>query len=120
MCSIENCKHSVFIDDKCKYHTKQKCAVCFEDVKSTNTQNSKVLSCNHSFHPECITTWFTTSDLCPTCRKPQTKDPLIIFKTKVEDNIREKYKDAIESLEEELAMYKSVPFIIEIINQMHN
>ncbi len=119
MCSIENCKHKVFIDNLCKFHTKQQCSICQEDVKSTNTQRSKVLSCNHSFHPECITTWFITSDECPTCRKPQKDDPWIQFKNKVEDNLRDKYKDAIDSMTDELAMYRfGMPFFDEFINQI--
>lgn len=106
MCSIENCKHVVFIDDTCKYHTQQKCSICLESVKSTNTQKSKVLSCNHAFHPECIMEWFATSDVCPTCRTSQSSDSIIKFKTKIQDDLRVKYKDSIDSLTAELSFFK--------------
>jgi hypothetical protein len=32
----------------------------------------------------------------------QDDDPMIVFKSKVEDNIRLKYRDAINSLQEEI------------------
>jgi len=36
------------------------------------------------------------------CRCKQTEDPIILFKEKVEDGMRVKYKDAIDSLEDEV------------------
>jgi hypothetical protein len=33
----------------------------------------------------------------------QDDDPIVIFRKNVEDNLREKYRDAIKSLEQELA-----------------
>ena len=36
------------------------------------------------------------------CRCKQPEDPIIVFKEKVEDGMRAKYKDAIMSLEEEV------------------
>jgi hypothetical protein len=47
-------------------------------------------------------TWFETSDECPTCRTEQDTDPLIVFKKRVEDNIRVKYRDAVRSLQNEV------------------
>ena len=46
--------------------------------------------------------WFETSDECPQCRMEQDDDPIIIFKKTIEDTIREKYRDAIRSLEAEV------------------
>jgi hypothetical protein len=46
------------------------------------------------------------------CREKQPDDPIIIFKLKVEDELRKKYRDAIQSLEEqveELMMPDLVP-----------
>lgn len=72
-----------------------------EDVRSTNSSNTKRLNCGHSFHFKCIIRWFVHSDDCPTCRKKQMADPLIQFKQQIEDEMRLKYRDAIRSLEVE-------------------
>jgi len=55
------------------------------------------------FHDKCIIKWYEESIECPTCRMEQDNDPYVIFRRKVEDNIRIRYKDAIKSLESELA-----------------
>ena len=47
-------------------------------------------------------TWFETSIECPTCRMEQDDDPIVVFRKHVEDNMREKYRDAIRSLEAEV------------------
>lgn len=47
--------------------------------------------------------WFETSIECPQCRMEQDDDPLVVFRTNVEENIREKYRDAVRSLEVEVA-----------------
>jgi len=52
-------------------------------------------------------TWFETSDECPTCRTEQDNDPMIIFKKRVEDNIRVKYRDAVRSLQNEVQVLRS-------------
>jgi hypothetical protein len=51
-------------------------------------------------------TWFETNDECPVCRTEQDTDPLIIYKRHVEDNIREKYRDAIRSLEHQVQILR--------------
>jgi hypothetical protein len=55
------------------------------------------------FHTKCIYTWFESSDECPLCKTEQDADPIIVFKSHVEENLRLKYKDAIKSLEQDLA-----------------
>ncbi len=108
MCSHgePQCGKHVLMDGLCVRHLKQKCLVCLESVSSTNTINSKRLLCGHAFHPNCIMTWFVSSDECPVCRTKQTGDSLLEFKEKVEDVLREKYKDAIDSLEAEVQALK--------------
>ena len=98
-CQRPNCKLNVLMDDYCVRHLKQKCAICMEDVPSTNSANNKRLSCGHAFHYKCIIKWFVTSEDCPTCRCKQSKDPIIIFKDSVENELRRKYRDAIRTLE---------------------
>ena len=96
------CKGKIIRDGKCCRHLVQECSICFENVKSTNTVGTKRLTCGHSYHRDCILEWFITSDECPVCREKQPDDPFIIFKLKVEDELRKKYKDAIESLEDQV------------------
>lgn len=45
---------------------------------------------------------FETSIECPICRMEQDDDPIIVFRKNVEENMREKYRDAIRSLELEV------------------
>ena len=105
MCSIESCNNKVIRDNLCCRHLKQTCMICMDNtpITSTNTIKSKRLTCGHSFHIECISEWFITSDDCPVCRKTQPEDdPVISFRNKVQDSMREKYKDAIKTLEDEI------------------
>jgi len=91
----------VLMDGLCIRHAKQSCSICLEPVGSMNTVKSKRLSCGHAFHVTCIMEWFIESECCPACREKQEEDPIIVFKTKVEDALRLKFKDAIDTLEEE-------------------
>jgi hypothetical protein len=93
------CKQKAVEDGKCRAHVANTCAVCLEQTKRTD----KKLKCKHIFHNRCITTWFETSIECPTCRMEQDDDPLVVFRKHIEENMREKYRDAIRSLEVELA-----------------
>ena len=106
--SGKRCANTVLMNDYCIRHLKQKCAICFEEVSSTNSNNSKRLTCGHAFHSKCIFEWFVSSNDCPVCRTEQGKDPLIRFKTKVEENIRAKYRDSILSYEMEISRLRNI------------
>ena len=93
------CKNQAVQEGKCSAHLSKTCVVCLEEIQS----GQRRLSCKHVFHTKCIFTWFETSEECPTCRTEQDADPIIIFKKHVEENLREKYRDAIKSLEADLA-----------------
>lgn len=93
------CRKTALRDGKCSTHLTQTCAICLDEVKSTNTQHNKRLTCAHSFHMPCIMQWFQTSNDCPVCRVTQNEDPIIIFKASVEENLRLVYQDAIRTLE---------------------
>lgn len=95
----KKCKQKAVEDGKCRAHLETTCTICLEALKRTD----KKLKCKHTFHSKCITTWFETSIECPTCRMEQDDDPIVIFRKNVEENLRLKYKDAIKSLESELA-----------------
>jgi len=100
MCST--CGKDVLLDGLCVRHLKQTCNICFDPVGSTNTIKSKRLACGHSFHPECILKWFVTSNECPTCRMKQDGDVFIEFKDAVEEELRIKFRDYTNSLENEI------------------
>ena len=95
----KQCTNNILLDGFCSRHLKQKCSICMEDVRSTNSAHTKRLACGHSFHFNCIIKWFVTSDECPTCRTKQPNDPIIQFKDQIENELRQKYMDAIRSLE---------------------
>lgn len=100
------CRKTALRDGLCCVHLTQQCTICMEDVKSSNTHSNKRLTCGHAFHLECIMHWFRMSNVCPVCRVEQNEDPLIIFKTAVEDEIRQRYADAIQTLERQLVMHR--------------
>ncbi len=93
------CKKKAVEDGKCLAHLSKICAVCLEEVRQSQ---SKKLKCKHIFHEKCIMTWFETSIECPTCRMEQDADPIVVFRKHIEENLREKYRDAIRSLEAEV------------------
>lgn len=92
------CKKKAVEDGKCHAHLSQICAVCLEPTK----RSDKRLKCKHMFHSKCIMKWFETSIECPQCRMEQDDDPIVMFRKSIEDNMREKYRDAIRSLEAEV------------------
>ena len=109
------CSHVTLKGNKCKniskedshychIHRQITCPVCIENVHKDDV---KVLKCSHTFHHECITKWFVESDVCPVCRDDMSHEPLIQFKFQVEDKMRDIYRDAIVSLEEEIEIWRS-------------
>lgn len=92
------CKRPAVEDGKCMVHAPQICTICLEGTK----RSDKKLKCKHTFHSRCIMTWFETSIECPQCRMEQDDDPVVVFRKHIEENMREKYRDAIRSLEIEL------------------
>ena len=92
------CKKKAVQDGKCHAHLSHTCAVCLEATK----RSDKHLKCKHVFHARCIMKWFETSIECPQCRMEQDDDPIVMFRKSIEDNMREKYRDAIRSLEAEV------------------
>ena len=98
-CSYTGCKNVTLMNSQC--------SICFESVRSANSPNTKRLRCGHSFHLGCILDWFVESDECPVCRQVQTNDKLLFFKKKVQYELREKYKHAIQSYENEINRLRS-------------
>ncbi len=52
-------------------------------------------------------TWFVESDICPVCREKQD-DEILEFKEKVEQKMRELYKDALDSNDREIFRLRRV------------
>lgn len=48
------------------------CSICRNSLQNTACRR---LSCNHSFHVNCIDRWFCTSSSCPLCREEMTSQP---------------------------------------------
>ena len=111
----EGCKGKIILDGMCCRHVKQQCSICLENVGSTNTISTKRLSCGHSYHVDCILNWFVTSNECPVCRVKQVDDSVILFKEKVEEVLREKYRDAIESLQQEVLELRMTQLVMSAI-----
>lgn len=93
------CRRKAVEDGKCSAHLSRTCAVCLEELK---TSESRKLKCKHAFHTRCIMRHFEESIECPLCRMEQDDDPIVIFKKTIEENMRLKYRDAIRSLEAEV------------------
>ena len=55
------------------------CAICVEEFQEKDT--TRVLPCNHFFHPQCIDPWLTDhSSMCPLCKQSVTgqNDPPVL------------------------------------------
>jgi len=95
------CKNKCLFDGNCWRHSKQTCAICHENTNAKRNLTSHRLCCGHAFHRKCISKWFIHSDLCPTCRNVQSKDPLIKFKQHVENKVHSSYQNTIAELEKQ-------------------
>lgn len=93
------CKRKARAGKNCAIHSRPQCPVCFEVIQKSDL---KELTCKHTFHADCIMQWYVEANTCPVCRVPQKGDKLIHFKNLVENSMREKYKNAIQSLEQEI------------------
>ena len=101
------CKLNAKNDQKyCKRHTQHECPVCFEII---GTMDKKTLMCEHNFHMSCILTWFVDGHTCPVCRVSHKEDEIIIFREQIQESMRLKYKDAIDSLEDEITRLRGPP-----------
>lgn len=51
----------------CSADTDDSCVICLKNYKEKDILT--ILFCNHSFHKECIKTWFENNNNCPICRQ---------------------------------------------------
>jgi hypothetical protein len=45
------------------------CVICLDEVIHTDLDRARYLKCHHSYHKECIETWFRTKTECPMCKR---------------------------------------------------
>ena len=48
---------------------KKQCSICLDDIRSKN--DTRMLSCAHTFHGSCVGEWLKRSNVCPLCRTEQ-------------------------------------------------
>jgi hypothetical protein len=51
--------------------SQQTCSICQEQISGEGCQ---LRGCNHAYHRNCITTWFSASVRCPICRRDIRED----------------------------------------------
>ena len=90
--------------NRCKRHTQHQCPVCLELI---GEGDKKTLICKHTFHMNCILSWFVEGDTCPVCRVSQRRDELIVFREEIQESMRRKYMDAIGSLESDIRQMRA-------------
>ena len=57
-----------FLDVRRESSTKEVCAICVDDFRENDM--TRVLPCNHFFHPDCIDPWLIShSSMCPLCKQ---------------------------------------------------
>lgn len=53
---------------------KETCAICVEDFQENDM--TRILPCNHFFHPDCIDPWLIShSSMCPLCKRSVSNEP---------------------------------------------
>ena len=60
-------RQTTFIYDEAKTKIDDVCSICLEDFEKGNSVTK--LKCNHYFCTNCIAKWFSSSAMCPTCRR---------------------------------------------------
>mgnify|MGYP003649528635 CR=1 FL=1 len=95
------CKlNSVINEEYCYRHAGADiCPICFDPIRRGD---KKILNCGHSFHTQCLLRWFVTGATCPVCRKSSSGDQWVQFRELVAEEMRERYKDAMDSMEREM------------------
>ncbi len=62
------CRFRAREDGYCRIHApkeSKECPICYEVIKG---KDSKVTSCKHLFHRECLEKWTRDNSTCPMCR----------------------------------------------------
>ena len=71
------------------------CPICIDILNGRNMKKTVTTKCKHVFHKSCITTWFSYNNICPLCKKSQSKED--IFKLTGRDiKVNKNHHDGIE------------------------
>jgi hypothetical protein len=85
------------------------CSICQEKVGKRNSYKTRKLQCGHFFHSNCLLTWLSTdgaTNTCPICREKLDDIDVVVFKDRVEENLRRKYLDAMKTYDMEIDMLR--------------
>ena len=82
------------------------CSICFCDIENKNNKECVNLCCGHSFHKDCIKTWYlkgASGTSCPMCRKSiYFKHSIQILKSWVDERqitlMKDSWNTEIDSL----------------------
>ena len=86
----------------------EECSICIENIEPEN-HDSAQLTCNHTFHKECIDDWFksqtdkNTHKSCPICRKDFNNENPFIVKASADTTPTPDVAVITEELEEQKA-----------------
>lgn len=79
------------------------CAICYSEI--TPATGKVELSCSHSFHINCLTTWFVTLNMtqrtqnCPYCRHESSELETIPTNISNQDDIYKEYENIYSDIE---------------------
>ena len=82
------------------------CAICHDAI--TKSTGKIELSCSHTFHINCLTTWFKSQSeqyidqSCPCCRHEATEDEEVPI---VETTEHARFKDMLKTYEEQVTLW---------------
>lgn len=81
------------------------CSICCDDI--TSQTGSATLSCAHSFHIRCITSWFATQEkgTCPMCRKEMSEIEDLAPIGEEDEEESEDEEDEEEDEEEQIMLF---------------
>ncbi len=95
--SGDACRFRAREGDYCRIHAPKEskdCPICYEVIKG---KDSKVTSCKHLFHRECLEKWTRDHSTCPMCRHiiapvpPQHIKPIYMRPLSFTGNVRTYY-----------------------------
>ena len=66
--SAQHIEQASIVQENSQIPSETVCAICQDHETATPTNTWRILNCQHSFHKNCIDTWFEQNVHCPVCR----------------------------------------------------